>query len=146
MSRVNEISSYLEEKVEDGQILIKIKREGEYDVIDITPEHPSDDVLNASLSIVIDEKRDYVGLHIGRGNFSDTTEPYASQDKEYILEVVLACINGKIEEDLVERDGKVLKSKLSIMLPDGKQILHYRSGLFIFGGKKTHIKYQPYLT
>ena len=145
MSRVQEIADYITQQIgQTKSVAITLKKSNDSNVIEIEPQHQRAGMCYAPISIIVNEKGDYLGFHVGKGNTFDTSDSYNATDKEYIWDIVKACLDGNLKETIYERNGKILKSKLEILLPSGWTTFTYHSGPLSFGGKKSYIKYEPY--
>lgn len=144
MNRItHELADYIKQNVNPTLVEVKTHVLNGYESIEVKPRIDKGGKY-ADVSITIDANHDYIGIHIGRGNFFDMSQSYNLQVKEYLLSLVIACVEGRAEETIRVRDDNIIKSRLKLILPFGDRIFHYSKGLLPFAGKKETITYEPY--
>jgi hypothetical protein len=137
-----EVFEYLKQELgSEPRVSLRVRHYADYDSIDITPSAKAIGDRYAAVTLGIHDKYDLT-VDIGKGNHFDM--PFVKGDEAYVLDIVKACIEGKVEETITERGNEIVRSKLRIDLSQGRRTFNYRKGLFGFGGNKRHIGYEPY--
>ncbi len=126
----------------NSRVAIRTDVNDKYEEIEILPAKQAAGTDYAHIRLI--KRQDYdLTVDLGRANHFDIPDAFGDHGKRYILDIIKACIEGKLRETVTEKNGKAVKSRIEILLPSGKTSFNYSDGLLRFGSKKV-IRYLPY--